>query len=61
MADSSEQLVDALGAALPPLLTALGDLGAKVTYREIADLSHTYPSSEEHAQIYDWFMGGKIN
>ena len=39
---------------------ALGEMGAKVTYREIADLSHTYPSSEEHAQIYDWFMGGNI-
>ncbi len=34
----------------------LGQMGANVTYREIADLSHTYPSSEEHGQIYDWFM-----
>lgn len=36
---------------------ALGGMGAKIVYREIADLSHTYPSSEEHAQIYDWFLG----
>jgi len=36
---------------------ALGELGAKVVYHEIADLSHTYPGHEEHAQIYDWFMG----
>ena len=35
---------------------ALGAMGANVTYSEIADLSHTYPSSEEHGQIYDWFM-----
>jgi phospholipase/carboxylesterase len=36
---------------------ALDLMGAKVVYREIADLSHTYPGHEEHAQIYDWFMG----
>ncbi len=36
---------------------ALALMGAKVIYREIADLSHTYPSHEEHAQVYDWFMG----
>ncbi len=36
---------------------ALGAMGANVVYHEIPDLSHTYPSSEEHAQIYDWFMG----
>lgn len=35
---------------------ALAQLGAKIVYREIADLSHTYPSHEEHGQIYDWFM-----
>jgi phospholipase/carboxylesterase len=34
---------------------ALSAAGAKVTYREIEDLSHTYPS-EENARILDWFM-----
>lgn len=29
--------------------------GAKVVYREIADLSHTYPR-EENAAIMDWFL-----
>lgn len=36
---------------------ALCLMGARAIYREIADLSHTYPSHEEHAQIFDWFMG----
>lgn len=33
----------------------LSAAGANVTYREIADLSHTYPS-EENARIADWFL-----
>ncbi|MBL6617815.1 MAG: phospholipase [Reyranella sp.] len=33
----------------------LGQAGAKVVYREIADLSHTYPR-DENAGILDWFM-----
>ncbi len=33
----------------------LGQAGAKVTYREIADLSHTYPRDENGAML-DWFM-----
>ena len=33
----------------------LGAAGAKVTYREIADLSHTYPRDENGAML-DWFM-----
>ncbi|MEE2776319.1 MAG: PHB depolymerase family esterase [Acidobacteriota bacterium] len=32
----------------------LSRLGAAITYREIADLSHTYPR-EENAAIADWF------
>jgi len=34
---------------------ALGAAGAKVIYREIADLSHTYPRDENGA-ILDWFL-----
>ncbi len=34
---------------------ALRDAGASVTYREIADLSHTYPR-DENAAILDWFL-----
>lgn len=34
----------------------LSAAGAKVTYREIADLAHTYPA-EENGPILDWFMG----
>ncbi|PKQ09840.1 MAG: phospholipase [Alphaproteobacteria bacterium HGW-Alphaproteobacteria-12] len=34
----------------------LAAAGATVTYREIADLSHTYPS-EENTAIMDWFLG----
>jgi phospholipase/carboxylesterase len=33
----------------------LGEAGAKVVYREIADLSHTYPRDENGA-ILDWFV-----
>ena len=33
----------------------LGAAGARVVYREIADLSHTYPRDENGA-ILDWFM-----
>ena len=35
--------------------TALTAAGAQVTYREIADLSHTYPRDENGA-ILDWFQ-----
>jgi len=35
---------------------ALGQAGAAVVYREIADLSHTYPRDENGA-ILDWFLG----
>jgi phospholipase/carboxylesterase len=34
---------------------ALEEAGADVTYREIADLSHTYPR-DENAAILDWFL-----
>ena len=34
---------------------ALQQAGADVSYREIADLSHTYPR-DENAAILDWFM-----
>ena len=30
-------------------------IGAAVTYREIADLSHVYPR-EEGSRILDWFL-----
>ena len=35
---------------------ALMAAGAAVTYREVADLSHTYPR-EENAKIMHWFLG----
>jgi phospholipase/carboxylesterase len=35
---------------------ALEQAGAKVVYREVADLSHTYPR-DENARILDWFLG----
>jgi len=35
---------------------ALEQLGALVTYREIADLAHTYPRDENSA-LLDWFLG----
>jgi phospholipase/carboxylesterase len=34
---------------------ALTAVGARLTYREIADLSHTYPR-DEHARILDWLL-----
>ena len=34
---------------------ALRQAGADVVYREIADLSHTYPR-DENARILDWFL-----
>jgi phospholipase/carboxylesterase len=45
----------------PPALArqaqqTLEQAGAAVTYREIADLSHTYPRDENPA-ILDWFLG----
>jgi phospholipase/carboxylesterase len=36
---------------------ALDAAGAKVVYREIADLSHAYPR-EENAPMLGWFLGG---
>jgi phospholipase/carboxylesterase len=33
----------------------LKEAGATVLYREIPDLSHTYPR-DENAQILDWFL-----
>lgn len=35
---------------------ALTAAGAALTYREVDDLSHTYPR-EENARILDWLMG----
>lgn len=35
---------------------ALREAGADVVYREIEDLSHTYPS-DENPRIMDWFLG----
>jgi phospholipase/carboxylesterase len=35
---------------------ALTAAGAQVEYREIADLSHAYPS-EENDRIVEWFLG----
>ncbi|MFZ3034503.1 MAG: phospholipase [Parvibaculum sp.] len=32
--------------------------GANVTYREVADLSHTYPR-DENPRIMDWFLEGR--
>jgi phospholipase/carboxylesterase len=45
----------------PPTLArqaeqTLEQAGAEVVYREIADLSHTYPR-DENAAILDWFLG----
>jgi phospholipase/carboxylesterase len=34
----------------------LAEAGADMVYREIADLSHTYPR-DENAHILDWFLG----
>jgi phospholipase/carboxylesterase len=34
----------------------LAQAGADVVYREIADLSHTYPR-DENGHILDWFLG----
>ena len=36
----------------------LTSLGARLVYREIDDLAHTYPR-EENAHICDWFLHGK--
>ena len=36
---------------------ALSAAGAKVVYREIDDLSHTWPR-DENPRIVDWFLGG---
>jgi phospholipase/carboxylesterase len=35
---------------------ALGQAGAKVLYREVADLSHAYPR-DVNAALLDWFLG----
>jgi phospholipase/carboxylesterase len=37
---------------------ALQARGARVEYREIADLGHAYPR-EENPRILDWFLGGQ--
>lgn len=37
---------------------ALAGSGADIVYRELADLSHTYPR-DENARILDWFLDGK--
>lgn len=37
---------------------ALAGAGADIVYRELADLSHTYPR-DENARILDWFLDGK--
>jgi phospholipase/carboxylesterase len=37
----------------------LKQAGANVVYREIADLSHTYPR-DENARILDWFLSAGI-
>ena len=34
---------------------SLRQAGANVVYREIADLSHTYPR-DENGRILDWFL-----
>jgi phospholipase/carboxylesterase len=34
----------------------LGQAGARVVYREVADLSHTYPR-DENGGMLDWFLG----
>jgi phospholipase/carboxylesterase len=36
---------------------ALTGAGADLIYREIADLSHTYPS-DENSHIMEWFLAG---
>ena len=38
------------------LFRSLSAAGAEVTYREIADLSHTYPR-EMNAEILEWLGG----
>jgi phospholipase/carboxylesterase len=35
---------------------ALTAVGAQLVYRELADLSHTYPR-DENPRILDWLMG----
>jgi len=37
----------------------LDSSGASIVYRELADLSHTYPR-DENAKILDWFLDGKL-
>jgi len=37
---------------------SLAEAGADVIYREIADLSHTYPR-DENGRILDWFLGNR--
>jgi phospholipase/carboxylesterase len=39
------------------MAAALESFGAKVVYREIDDLPHTYPDDEENSQVMDWFLG----
>jgi phospholipase/carboxylesterase len=35
---------------------ALASAGARLVYRELPDLSHTYPR-DENPRILDWLMG----
>ena len=44
-----------VAALLDEFVTPLAQAGADVTYREVADLSHTYPR-DENARILDWFL-----
>ena len=36
---------------------SLTQMDANVVYREIADLSHTYPDANENAEVMQWFLG----
>ena len=42
-------------APLPSVRASLEEAGADVTYREIENLSHTYPR-EVNGEIADWLM-----
>ncbi|MFZ5913026.1 MAG: phospholipase [Pseudomonadota bacterium] len=38
------------------MAAALQEFGAQVVYRQIANLSHTYPSNEENTEVMNWFL-----
>ena len=44
-----------VAAGMSTIERTLKEAGAAVVYREIADLSHTYPR-DENARILDWFL-----